>query len=44
MPAERTGVIRAGVLRFSREIRFHPFPLHMENGNRILVVHPENVA
>ena len=44
MPAERTEVVQSEVLRFLHEVPFRPFLLNMENGDRILVEHPENIA
>jgi hypothetical protein len=40
----RTDVIRAEVQRSLRSTPFHPFALLMENGDRIVVEHPENIA
>jgi hypothetical protein len=40
----RTETIRAEVLRLIRHSPFRPFSLNMENGDRIIVDHPENIA
>ncbi len=40
----RVDSIRAEVQRLMRSTPFHPFALLMENGDRILVEHPENIA
>lgn len=40
----RTQVIREEVLRLVRQRPFEPFVLNMENGDRILVEHPENIV
>ena len=40
----RTEVIRAEVARLVREGPFRPFVLHLENGDRITIEHPENIA
>jgi hypothetical protein len=40
----RIDTIRAELIRKLRSPRFQPFALNMENGDRIIVEHPENVA
>ena len=40
----RVEVTRAEVQRLLRSIPFHPFALLMENGDRIVIEHPENIA
>lgn len=40
----RTEVIREEVQRLVRQTPFHPFVLNMENGDRLTVEHPENIA
>ncbi len=40
----RTEVVRAEVLRLLRQVPFRPFLLNLENGDHILVGHPENIA
>ena len=41
---QRVESIRAEVQRLVRSTPFHPFALLMENGDRIVVEHPENIA
>ena len=36
--------IRSEVLRLVRSVPFRPFVLNLENGDRIPIVHPENIA
>jgi hypothetical protein len=40
----RTETVRAEVQRLLRQAPFQPFALSMENGDRILIEHPENIA
>jgi hypothetical protein len=40
----RVQEIRSEVKRLIREVPFHPFALNMENGDRIVIDHPENIA
>lgn len=40
----RADVIRAEVIRMVRRAPFQPFVLSMENGDRVTVDHPENIA
>jgi hypothetical protein len=40
----RAESIRAQVYHLVRAAPFHPFALLMENGDRIVVEHPENIA
>ena len=40
----RTAAVRAEVQRLLRQTPFRPFVLNKENGDRLTVEHPENVA
>ena len=40
----RTKVVRTEVLRHLHQSPFRPFALAMENGDRIIIEHPENIA
>jgi hypothetical protein len=40
----RVNAIRSEVQRLVRAQPYHPFALLMENGDRIVVEHPENIA
>ncbi len=40
----RADVIRAEVIRMVRRVPFRPFVLSMENGDRVTIGHPENIA
>lgn len=40
----RSELVRAEVLRLVRQQPFLPFLLNMENGDRVLIEHPENIA
>ena len=40
----RTQTIRDRVVRLLRQTPFRPFVLSMENGDRIAIEHPENIA
>jgi hypothetical protein len=40
----RAESIRAEVIRMVRQAPFRPFVLSMENGDRVLIGHPENIA
>jgi hypothetical protein len=40
----RIDVLRAEVQRLLRQVPFRPFALNMENGDRIIIEHPENIA
>ena len=40
----RTEVIRAEVQRLIKQVPFRPFALTLENGQRIIIEHPENIA
>jgi hypothetical protein len=44
MIAMKTPVVRAEVQRLIRQAPFRPFVLHLENGDRITIEHPENIA
>jgi hypothetical protein len=44
MSAERTDAVRADVRRLRRQVPFRPFALLMENGDRVPIGHPENIA
>jgi hypothetical protein len=40
----RTALVRAEVQRLLNQRPFRPFALLMENGDRIIIEHPENIA
>ncbi len=40
----RTEVVRAEIMRLIRQSPFRPFALRLENGDQIIVSHPENIA
>lgn len=40
----RVDVIRSEVLRLIRSAPFRKFVLSLENGDRVLIEHPENIA
>ena len=40
----RTEVIHAAIRTTMRQVPFRPFTLNMENGDRIAIEHPENIA
>jgi len=40
----RVEVIRSEVQRLLRAVPFHRFALSMENGDRVVIEHPENIA
>ncbi|HQU44288.1 MAG TPA: hypothetical protein PK867_15825 [Pirellulales bacterium] len=40
----RADVIRAEVFRMVRQAPFRPFALSLENGDRVTIGHPENIA
>ena len=40
----RADAIRTEVLRMLRQAPFRPFVLSMENGDRVPIGHPENIA
>lgn len=40
----RVAAVRAEVQRLLRAVPFHPFALNLENGDRIVIEHPENIA
>lgn len=40
----RTELIRGEVQRLLKQVPFRPFVLVLENGNRIAIEHPENIA
>ncbi len=40
----RVQVIRTEVQRLLREAPFQPFVLRFENGDRVIIEHPENIA
>ena len=40
----RTEVVRSEVQRLLHQAPFRPFALNMENGDRIVIEHPENIA
>ncbi len=40
----KTAVVRAEIQRLIRQPPFRPFVLNLENGDRITIVHPENIG
>jgi hypothetical protein len=40
----RVDVVRAEVQRLLHAAPFRPFALNMENGDRVIIEHPENIA
>ena len=40
----RTKVIRTEIQRLLRQAPFRPFVLSLENGDRVTIEHPENIA
>jgi hypothetical protein len=40
----RTAVVRFGIRRLLRQAPFQPFVLDLENGDRIAIEHPEDIA
>jgi hypothetical protein len=40
----RTDLVRNEVLRLMRQAPFRPFVLNLENGDRVNIEHPENIA
>jgi hypothetical protein len=40
----RTEVIHTAIRTLLRQVPFQPFVLNMENGDRIVIEHPENIA
>lgn len=40
----RTEAIRSEIMRMVRQAPFRPFVLSMENGDRVTIGHPENIA
>jgi hypothetical protein len=42
--AVRTEVVRGEVFGLVRQAPFRPFVLNLENGDRITIEHPENIA
>ncbi len=40
----RADTSRADVVRMVHEVPFRPFVLSMENGDRVTIGHPENIA
>jgi hypothetical protein len=40
----RVDTVRAEVQRLIRAVPFRPFALILENGDRIIIGHPENIA
>lgn len=40
----RTALIRSEVQRLLSQRPYHPFALLMENGDRVIIEHPENIA
>src|SRR6266446_336687 len=42
--AMRTALVRSEVQRLLGQRPFHPFALLLENGDRVIIEHPENIA
>lgn len=40
----RTDIIKTEVRRLLRQAPFQPFALHLENGDQIVIEHPEYIA
>ena len=40
----RTEVIQTAIRTLLRQVPFRPFALNIENGDRIVIEHPENIA
>lgn len=40
----RVETVRARVMQLLRAVPFRPFLLSLENGDRVLISHPENIA
>ena len=40
----RVNAVRAEVQRLIHSVPFHPFALALENGDRVIIEHPENIA
>ena len=40
----RVEAVRGEVLRLIRSAPFRPFALNLENGDRVIIEHPENIA
>jgi hypothetical protein len=40
----RLDAIRTEVQRMVRAVPFRPFALNLENGDRVIIEHPENIA
>jgi hypothetical protein len=40
----RVEVIRNEIQRLLRAVPFRPFALNLENGDRVVIEHPENIA
>jgi hypothetical protein len=40
----RVEFVRAEIQRLLHSVPFHPFVLVMENGDRVVIEHPENIA
>lgn len=40
----RTDIIKSEVRRLLRQAPFQPFAFHLENGDQIVIEHPENIA
>jgi hypothetical protein len=40
----KTAVVRAEVQRLIRQAPFRPFVFSLENGDRVTIEHPENIA
>ena len=40
----RSEVVRTELQRLLRQVPFRPFALNLENGDRVIIEHPENIA
>lgn len=40
----RTQIVKAEVRRLVRQAPFRPFSLNLENGEQLIIEHPENIA
>jgi hypothetical protein len=40
----RAAAIRAEIHRMIRAVPYRPFALNLENGDRVIIEHPENIA
>ncbi|HEX7377416.1 MAG TPA: hypothetical protein VF278_09900 [Pirellulales bacterium] len=40
----RVEIMKAEAQRLLRQAPFHPFAVNLENGDRVIIEHPENIA